>query len=71
MLNLETRLFIAGEYCKGNGDSFLLINPSTDEELCHVHSANKDDIDRAVSAASAAQPVRPSAFPSFPPPSSS
>ncbi|GAA5853903.1 hypothetical protein JCM8547_008151, partial [Rhodosporidiobolus lusitaniae] len=52
----ETRLFIAGEYSEGHGDCFTLLNPSNKHELGHVHSANKDDIDRAVRAAQAAQP---------------
>ncbi|GAA5977244.1 hypothetical protein JCM11641_003888 [Rhodosporidiobolus odoratus] len=56
MLDVETRLYIAGEYCEGKGETFLLRNPATEEEVAHIHSANKDDIDRAVSAAVAAQP---------------
>ncbi|GAA6020713.1 hypothetical protein JCM10207_001995 [Rhodosporidiobolus poonsookiae] len=57
MHSIETRLWIAGDYCDGHGERFLLRNPATEEEVAHIHSANKEDIDRAVAAAYAAQPA--------------
>ncbi|GAA6041408.1 hypothetical protein JCM8097_005235 [Rhodosporidiobolus ruineniae] len=57
MHTCEHRLLIAGEFCDGKGKAFLLINPATGEEVCHVHVADRHDIDRAVQAATVAQPA--------------
>ncbi|BGP20637.1 hypothetical protein JCM10213_007173 [Rhodosporidiobolus nylandii] len=57
MHNVETRLWIAGKYAEGHGEKFPLFSPATDEHVADVHSANKEDVDRAVNAALAAQPA--------------
>lgn len=62
--NIETRSFIAGEFAKTSGGSFTLKNPATGEVVCEVPIASKADVDRAVAAASAAQPGALSRLPS-------
>ncbi|CEQ41051.1 SPOSA6832_02726 [Sporobolomyces salmonicolor] len=58
MTQYETRLFIANEFCESSDRRlFLLRNPATGENVCHVHEAGQRDIDRAVEAALAAQPA--------------
>ena len=58
MSNLETRLFINGEYCSpaAPSASFKLVNPATEEFITEVPIASEADIDRAVEAAEKAQP---------------
>jgi len=52
---LETRLFIDGEFCDSvQGRSFATINPATGETLVQVVKGMPEDIDRAVMAARAA-----------------
>jgi len=52
---LETRLFIDGEFCDSvQGRSFATINPATGETLTQVVKGMPEDIDRAVMAARAA-----------------
>ncbi|CEQ41134.1 SPOSA6832_02827 [Sporobolomyces salmonicolor] len=56
--SIETRCFIAGEFCQPTGgESFVLKNPTTGEEVCEVPCAGKMEIERAVEAAKAAQPA--------------
>ncbi|KAI8943691.1 hypothetical protein NX059_001675 [Plenodomus lindquistii] len=56
--NIETRLFINGEFRESsNGKTFELINPATREHLAHVHEASEKDTDDAVAAAKAAFPA--------------
>lgn len=51
----ETRLFINGEFVNSaQGKTFPVINPSTEQELCKVQEAGKEDVERAVKAAKAA-----------------
>ncbi|GAA5873019.1 hypothetical protein JCM1840_007298 [Sporobolomyces johnsonii] len=58
MVDIESRLFIAGDYCESvEKKTFLLLNPATEEAVCTVHIAFARDIDRAVEAALAAQPA--------------
>jgi len=52
---LETRLFIDGEFCDSvQGRSFATVNPATGETLVKVVKGMPEDIDRAVAAARAA-----------------
>jgi succinate-semialdehyde dehydrogenase/glutarate-semialdehyde dehydrogenase len=50
-----TELFIDGKWTGGSGGSMRVLNPSTGESLCEVPLAGKDDLDRAIGAAAAAQ----------------
>ena len=53
--NLETRLFINGEFCDSvQSRSFATVNPATGETLAKVVKGMPEDIDRAVAAAKAA-----------------
>ncbi|KAI8810595.1 aldehyde dehydrogenase domain-containing protein [Cladochytrium replicatum] len=53
--SLQTGLFINGQFCKSvSGKTFVTVNPSTGEEICHVQEADKADVDKAVRAAHAA-----------------
>jgi acyl-CoA reductase-like NAD-dependent aldehyde dehydrogenase len=50
-----TKLFIAGEWCKGTGaDAVQATNPATGEELGPVEQSGRDDASEAVDAALAA-----------------
>ena len=50
--NLETRLFIDGEYVDSiDGDRFDSVNPATGETIASVAAANANDVDAAVAAA--------------------
>ena len=52
---LETRLFIDGEFCDSvEGRSFHSVNPATGETLAKVSKGMPEDIDRAVASAKAA-----------------
>ena len=52
---LETRLFIDGEFCDSvQGRSFATIDPATGETLVKVVKGMPEDIDRAVAAAKTA-----------------
>jgi acyl-CoA reductase-like NAD-dependent aldehyde dehydrogenase len=47
-----TKLFIDGEFVDGKlGKKFSTINPATEEEICKVSEATKEDVDLAVKAA--------------------
>ncbi|TID30046.1 hypothetical protein CANINC_001415 [Pichia inconspicua] len=47
-----TGLFINGEFVKSQQNkTFEVINPSTEEEICHVYEARDDDVNLAVDAA--------------------
>ncbi|XP_065654114.1 aldehyde dehydrogenase, mitochondrial isoform X2 [Hydra vulgaris] len=47
-----TKLFINNEWCSSiSGKTFPTINPCTGKEICQVHEADKEDVDRAVEAA--------------------
>jgi len=53
--NLETRLFINGEFCDSvQGRSFSTVNPATGEKLTTMVKGMPEDIDRAVAAAKGA-----------------
>lgn len=55
-LQLQTRLFIDGDYCEAaSGEHFIVTNPATGEELAQVSAGDAADIDRAVSAATRAR----------------
>jgi acyl-CoA reductase-like NAD-dependent aldehyde dehydrogenase len=55
---IETRLFIAGKFQDAaSGETFALKNPATGEHVATLQAAGKEDIDRAVAAAKAAQPA--------------
>ncbi|KAF2262883.1 aldehyde dehydrogenase [Lojkania enalia] len=55
--NIETRLFINGEFCESsNGKTFDIKNPATLKLVAKVHEASEEDTDRAVAAAKAAFP---------------
>jgi succinate-semialdehyde dehydrogenase / glutarate-semialdehyde dehydrogenase len=51
-----TRQFIGGEWVAGSAGSFEVLDPSTGDVLCSVPRAGTDDVERAISAAAAAQP---------------
>ncbi|HET6593877.1 MAG TPA: aldehyde dehydrogenase [Xanthomonadales bacterium] len=52
---LETRLFIDGEFCdSAEGRSFHSVNPATGEKLARVSKGMPEDINRAVASAKAA-----------------
>ncbi|EXJ58754.1 hypothetical protein A1O7_06184 [Cladophialophora yegresii CBS 114405] len=54
---IETRLFINNEFVESQtGKTFKISNPATDQEICSVHEASKEDVDLAVDAAEAAFP---------------
>ncbi|GAA5884049.1 hypothetical protein JCM6882_002116 [Rhodosporidiobolus microsporus] len=55
--HIETRLYIAGEFANGTGGKYSLCNPATEDEVAQIHIAGKEDVDRAVAAAQAAQPA--------------
>ncbi|QLL32341.1 hypothetical protein HG536_0C05100 [Torulaspora globosa] len=47
-----TGLFIDGEFVASKQrKTFEVINPSTEQEICHVYEGREDDVDHAVSAA--------------------
>lgn len=53
--NLETRLFINGEFCDAlEGGRFKTVNPATGQTLATISKGMPEDIDRAVAAAKAA-----------------
>ena len=53
--NLETRLFINGEFCDAQeGGRFKTVNPATGEALAKMSKGMPEDIDLAVAAAKAA-----------------
>ncbi|KAF2178990.1 aldehyde dehydrogenase-like protein [Zopfia rhizophila CBS 207.26] len=55
--NIETRLFINGEFSESsNGKIFDIHNPATLKLVAKVHEASEQDTDRAVAAAKAAFP---------------
>ena len=48
----DTQLFINGEFVDSlSGKTFPVVNPTTEDEICEVQEALKDDVDRAVDAA--------------------
>jgi aldehyde dehydrogenase (NAD+) len=52
---LPTGLFINNEFVQSSsGQRITSINPSDEKEICSVHAASADDVDRAVKAARAA-----------------
>jgi len=52
IIDMETRLFIAGRYLDAAGSArFPVIEPATERELAQVASASADDVNRAVDAA--------------------
>jgi len=54
-LTQETRLFINNEFVDAkSGKKFKTVNPATEEVICEVHEAGKDDVDAAVAAAKTA-----------------
>lgn len=54
-LDSYTKIFVNNEWCEArSGKTFPVINPSTEETLCHVAEGDKADIDGAVYAARAA-----------------
>lgn len=65
MAQIETRLFINGEYCSpaSPAASFKLSNPATEEFLAEIPIAARTDVDRAVECAEKAQPAWAAAAP--------
>lgn len=54
----QTRNFINGEFTSSAlGQTFALFNPATELKVADIEIASKADVDRAVSAAKAAQPA--------------
>ncbi|KAG0173492.1 aldehyde dehydrogenase (NAD(P)(+)) ald5 [Apophysomyces sp. BC1034] len=51
-IEVHTGLFINNEFVVGHGPMIDNINPATEDVICAVHSANEQDIDAAVQAAS-------------------
>jgi succinate-semialdehyde dehydrogenase/glutarate-semialdehyde dehydrogenase len=57
MADLLSQLFINGEWCdSASGATFGVDNPATGETLTKVADAGRDDMQRAIDAAAAAQP---------------
>eukprot|EP00742_Colponemidia_sp_Colp-10_P005990 GILJ01006411.1.p1 GENE.GILJ01006411.1~~GILJ01006411.1.p1 ORF type:complete len:482 (+),score=93.47 GILJ01006411.1:272-1717(+) len=51
----RSQLFINNEFVNSaSGDTFPVINPATEQVICHVQSAQAADVDKAVSAAKSA-----------------
>ena len=50
-------LFVGGAWKKGEGETFETLNPATGKPLARLTQATAGDVDRAVRAARAAQPV--------------
>jgi len=54
-LTQETRLFINNEFVDAKtGKTFKTVNPATEEVICEVQEAGKEDVDDAVKAAKTA-----------------
>ncbi|KAF7730543.1 aldehyde dehydrogenase (NAD(P)(+)) ald5 [Apophysomyces ossiformis] len=51
---VHTGLFINNEFVPGRGPLIDNVNPVTEDVICSVHSANEEDVDAAVKAASKA-----------------
>ncbi|KAL8281205.1 hypothetical protein RQP46_006239 [Phenoliferia psychrophenolica] len=57
-MSIETRLFINGEFVPGAlGKTFTLVNPATEVRVADLHVATIEDVNRAVAAAKAIQPI--------------
>jgi len=56
-MGYETRLLIGGQLVEGEGTGIEVENPATEETVATVASASAAQLDRAVTAASAAAPV--------------
>jgi len=56
-MGYETRLLIGGQLVEGEGAGIEVENPATEETVATVASASAAQLDRAVTAASAAAPV--------------
>ncbi|PFH33772.1 aldehyde dehydrogenase [Besnoitia besnoiti] len=55
--DIETRLFINGKFVEAtSGSYFEDVNPATEEVICKVQEASKEDVDKAVEAAAKAFP---------------
>ncbi|KAG0748628.1 hypothetical protein G6F57_006087 [Rhizopus arrhizus] len=50
-IEVHTQLFINNEFVPGRGPLIETINPTTEEVLCKVHSADESDVNLAVEAA--------------------
>ena len=49
-MKIETRLFINNEFVNSvSGKTFQTVNPATEEVICSVQEADKEDVDLAVS----------------------
>src|SRR5258706_3485850 len=53
---METKLYIDGEFVIGAGESEEILNPATGELIARIPSASREQIDRAVGAATRAFP---------------
>ena len=51
MSNIQTKLFINGQFVKGEGAAISVLNPATGAEICLVNEASQAQIEAAVSAA--------------------
>ncbi|KAI8144470.1 aldehyde dehydrogenase domain-containing protein [Fennellomyces sp. T-0311] len=49
--DVHTHLFINNEFVPGHGPTIETINPATEEVICAVHSADENDVNAAVDAA--------------------
>ena len=54
MQNIQTQLFINGQFVNGEGALISVLNPSTEEEITRVAEASQAQIQQAVAAASTA-----------------
>ncbi|ORX60725.1 putative aldehyde dehydrogenase [Hesseltinella vesiculosa] len=50
-IDTHTFLFINNEFVAGHGPMIDTVNPTTEEVICSVHSADESDVDAAVQAA--------------------
>src|SRR5690348_10768662 len=53
---METKLYIDGEFVVGAGEPEEILDPATGELIARILSASREQIDRAVGAASRALP---------------
>ena len=62
-MKIETRLFINNEFVNSvSGKTFDTVNPATEEVICAVQEADKEDVDIAVCTVSWSSSLLPFPF---------
>ncbi|KAE8209255.1 hypothetical protein CF327_g6739 [Tilletia walkeri] len=54
-VNIETGLILGSSFVQGRGETFVVTDPCTEEEVVTMHAATAEDIDEAVGIAAKAQ----------------